>query len=72
MSELTDLYSKNFSLRKKSEFERSVRDVSVDMSELSAIQLCFSRNEQKKVMKDGGIMSLESFAYGGLAKMLGE
>ena len=71
MSELTDLYSKNFSLSKKKFFENRVRDVSVDMPELSAIQYVLAEMREEG-MKDGGIMSLESFAYGGLAKMLGE
>ena len=79
MSELTDLYSKNFSLSKKKFFENRVRDVSVDMPELSAIQYVLAEMRAAG-MKDGGIMSidknsmydLESFAYGGIAKMLGE
>ena len=71
MSELTDLYSKNFSPSKKKFFEYRVRVVSVDMPELSAIQYVLAEMREEG-MKDGGIMSLESFAYGGLAKMLGE
>ena len=39
MSELTDKYSKNFSAERKKEFERRVREIGADMSELSAIQL---------------------------------
>ena len=71
MSGLTDLYSKNFSPAKKKFFEDRVRDVSVDMPELSAIQYVLAEMRAEG-MKDGGIMSIRSFAYGGLAKMLGE
>ena len=71
MSELTDEYTKYFSPSKKKAFENRVRDVSVDMPELSAIQYVLAEMREEG-MKDGGIMSLESFAYGGKAKMLGE
>ena len=37
MSELTDKYSKNFSTRKKKEFEKRVRELAGQMSEESAI-----------------------------------
>ena len=39
MSELTDKYSKNFSARKKKEFEKRVRELAGQMSEESAIDL---------------------------------
>ena len=34
MSELTDKYSKNFSPERKKEFEKRVREIGADMSEL--------------------------------------
>jgi len=52
-------------------FEDRVREIGADMSELSAIQYVLAEMRAEG-MRDGGIMSLESFAYGGLAKMLGE
>ena len=55
MSELTDLYSKNFSSSKKKFFENRVRDVSVDMPELSAIQYVLAEMRSEG-MKDGGMI----------------
>jgi len=52
MSELTDKYSKNFSPSRKKEFERRVREIGADMSELSAIQLVLA--EMRSEMKLGG------------------
>mgnify|MGYP003147554189 CR=1 FL=1 len=54
MSELTDKYSKNFSPERKKEFERRVREIGADMSELSAIQLVLA--EMREEMKDGGMI----------------
>tara|TARA_R100001079_G_C4365199_1_gene116722 strand:- start:304 stop:567 length:264 start_codon:yes stop_codon:yes gene_type:complete len=54
MSELTDKYSKNFSKEKKQEFEKRVRDMLGNMSELSAIQLVLK--EMREQMKDGGMI----------------
>ena len=54
MSELTDKYSKNFSDDRKKEFEKRVRDMLGDMSELSAIQLVLK--EMREEMKDGGMI----------------
>ena len=54
MSELTDKYSKNFSDDKKKEFEKRVRDMLGNMSELSAIQLVLK--EMREEMKDGGMI----------------
>jgi hypothetical protein len=54
MSELTDKYSKNFSKEKKQEFEKRVREIGADMSELSAIQLVLA--EMREQMKDGGMI----------------
>lgn len=54
MSELTDKYSKNFSKEKKKEFEKRVRDMLGNMSELSAIQLVLK--EMREQMKDGGMI----------------
>ena len=54
MSELTDKYSKNFSKEKKQEFEKRVRDMLGNMSELSAIQLVLK--EMREGMKDGGMI----------------
>jgi len=54
MSELTDKYSKNFSKEKKQEFEKRVRDMLGNMSELSAIQLVLK--EMRENMKDGGMI----------------
>ena len=71
MSELTDLYSKNFRPEKKKMFENRVREIGADMSELSAIQYVLAEMRAEG-MRDGGIMSIRPFAYGGLAKMLGE
>ena len=50
MSELTDKYSKNYSPARKKEFEKRVREIGADMSELSAIQyvLAEMREEAKK------------------------
>ena len=57
MSELTDKYSKNFSKEKKKEFEKRVRDMLGNMSELSAIQLVLKEmREQREGMKDGGMI----------------
>jgi len=55
MSELTDKYSKNFSPGKKKEFERRVREIGADMSELSAIQLVLAEMFQEG-KKDGGMI----------------
>ena len=52
MSELTDKYSKNFSAARKKEFEKRVREIGADMSELSAIQYVLA--EMRKEMKLGG------------------
>ena len=54
MSELTDKYSKNFSEERKKEFEKRVREIGADMSELSAIQLVLA--EMRKEMKSGGLI----------------
>ena len=54
MSELTDKYSKNFSKEKKQEFEKRVREIGADMSELSAIQLVLAEMRQGK--KGGGMI----------------
>ena len=54
MSELTDKYSKNFSKEKKQEFEKRVREIGADMSELSAIQLVLA--EMREGSKDGGMI----------------
>jgi len=54
MSELTDKYSKNYSPERKKEFERRVREIGADMSELSAIQLVLA--EMREEMKDGGMI----------------
>ena len=54
MSELTDKYSKNFNKEKKKEFEKRVRDMLGNMSELSAIQLVLK--EMREQMKDGGMI----------------
>ena len=54
MSELTDKYSKNFSTRKKKEFEKRVRELAGQMSEESAIDLVL-----KELFKEG-------FSQGGL------
>ena len=54
MSELTDKYSKNFSAARKKEFEKRVREIGADMSELSAIQLVLA--EMRKEMKSGGLI----------------
>ena len=54
MSELTDKYSKNFSKEKKREFEKRVREIGADMSELSAIQLVLA--EMREGSKDGGMI----------------
>ncbi len=52
MSELTDKYSKNFSTAKRKEFEKRVREIGADMSELSAIQYVLA--EMRSEMKLGG------------------
>ena len=52
MSELTDKYSKNFSPERKKEFEKRVREIGADMSELSAIQYVLA--EMRSEMKLGG------------------
>ncbi len=54
MSELTDKYSKNFSTRKKKEFEKRVRELAgqIDMTELSAILYVLA--EMRSEMKLGG------------------
>ena len=57
MSELTDKYSKNFSPSRKKEFERRVREIGADMSELSAIQLVLA--EMRSEMKLGGRAGFE-------------
>jgi len=54
MSELTDKYSKNFSKEKKQEFEKRVREIGADMSELSAIQLVLA--EMREGKKGGGMI----------------
>ena len=54
MSELTDKYSKNYSPERKKEFERRVREIGADMSELSPIQLVLA--EMREEMKDGGMI----------------
>ena len=58
MSELTDKYSKNYSSTRKKEFEKRVREIGADMSEISAIQyvLAEMREEAKK---DGGRIGLK-------------
>ena len=55
MSSVTDLYTKNYSKERKKEFEKRVREIGADMSELSAIQyvLAEMREEAKK---DGGMI----------------
>ena len=55
MSELTDKYSKNYSPERKKEFERRVREIGADMSELSAIQLVLAEMRAEG-MKDGGMI----------------
>ena len=52
MSELTDKYSKNFSPARKKEFERRVREIGPDMTELSAILYVIA--EMRSEMKLGG------------------
>ena len=54
MSELTDKYSKNYSPARKKEFEKRVREIGADMSELSAIQYVLA--EMREEMKDGGMI----------------
>ena len=54
MSELTNKYSKNYSPARKKEFEKRVREIGADMSELSAIQLVLA--EMRDEMKDGGMI----------------
>ena len=54
MSSLTDQYSKNFSAERKKEFERRVREIGADMSELSAIQLVLA--EMRSGNKKGGLV----------------
>ena len=54
MSELTDKYSKNFSAARKKEFEKRVREIGADMSELSAIQYVLA--EMRSEMKLGGLV----------------
>jgi hypothetical protein len=58
MSELTDKYSKNFSAERKKEFEKRVREIGADMSELSAIQLVLA--EMRSEMKSGGLIDKPS------------
>ena len=55
MSELTDKYSKNFSPSRKKEFEKRVREIGADMSELSAIQYVLAEMRSEG-MKDGGMI----------------
>ena len=55
MSELTDKYSKNFSAARKKEFEKRVREIGADMSELSAIQLVLAEMRAEG-MKSGGLV----------------
>ena len=55
MSSLTDKFSKNFSPGKKKEFERRVREIGADMSELSAIQYVLAEMRSEG-MKDGGMI----------------
>ena len=55
MSELTDKYSKNYSPERKKEFERRVREIGADMSELSAIQYVLAEMRSEG-MKDGGMI----------------
>jgi len=52
MSELIDEYSKNFSKERKQEFVKRVKEISPNMSELSAIQLVLA--EMRSEMKLGG------------------
>mgnify|MGYP003679742874 CR=1 FL=1 len=54
MSELTDKYSKNFSAERKKEFEKRVREIGPNMSELSAIQLVLTEMRENK--KFGGLI----------------
>jgi len=54
MSDLTDKYTKNFSAAKTKEFEKRVREIGADMSELSAIQLVLA--EMRSEMKSGGLI----------------
>ena len=54
MSELTDKYSKNYSKERKKEFEKRVREIGADMSELSAIQYVLAEMREEK--KDGGMI----------------
>ena len=54
MSELTDKYSKNFSEERKKEFEKRVREIGPNMSELSAIQLVLTEMRENK--KFGGLI----------------
>ena len=53
MSDLTDKYTKNFSAAKTKEFEKRVREIGADMSELSAIQLVLAEMREEG-MKLGG------------------
>jgi len=66
MSELTDQYSKNFSSARKKEFEKRVREIGADMSELSAIQLVLAKERENK--NKGGRVRMAS---GGIARILG-
>ena len=52
MSSLTDKYTKNYSTAKRKEFERRVREIGADMSELSAIQYVLA--EMRSEIKLGG------------------
>jgi hypothetical protein len=54
MSELTDKYSKNYSSERKKEFEKRVREIGADMSELSAIQYVLAEMRDEK--KFGGLI----------------
>ena len=54
MSELTNKYSKNYSPARKKEFEKRVREIGADMSELSAIQYVLAEMRDEK--KFGGLI----------------
>ena len=62
MSELTDKYSKNFSARKKKEFEKRVRELAGQMSEESAIDLVLKELFDEKFYSGGRV----GFQMGGI------
>ena len=64
MSELTDQYSKNFSPAKKKMFEKRVREIGADMSELSAIQYVLA--EMREEAKKNGSMIDKPLGSGGV------